>query len=109
MNRLARALFALLLALPLVSFAPAPALPARQTSNCLPAQQPYDVLVSSYKIEDLRAAYAYQTTVIYDGRNYPYGRVEAWSCAGNPLEAAREFVARTDAMQSEALAKFPAP
>lgn len=109
MRRLLQALLIALL-LPLSSVAPPPdALPLARIRpqdrgaigvNQLPAL-PQPQQECTYQIAPNRFR-----EVIYDGRGYPYGEVAGWSCV-SAAEALGELERRRDAMQAEALERFP--
>jgi hypothetical protein len=92
-------LFAILIALPLLSLAPAPAAaPAvywTRISIVQTAQQP------SCTFETAPARLRQQ---IEDPIGYPFGFVSAWSCSGDAQAVVAELETRAAAMQAEAAA-----
>ena len=113
-----KTLIVILLALPLVSFAPAPS-PLPNAQIVRPTVQTI-VVPRQARIE--RVHLAIQTSApavqactfetapaklsaqIEDSIGYPYGVVSAWSCTGDALAVARELQTRAGAMQAEAQA-----
>jgi hypothetical protein len=94
-------LVTILLALPLVSFAPAPvARPiVHRTWLTMPQRAAEMAQACTYETapSKLRAEIA-------DPAGYPYGSVAAWSCDGDGLAVATELAQRAAAMQSDAAA-----
>jgi hypothetical protein len=90
-------LLVILLAIPLLSIAPAP-----------PAV--YRVQLAIVRSAPVTQACTWETAParlrqqIEDPIGYPYGMVEAWSCSGDAQAVIAELQTRVDAMQSEAAA-----
>ena len=91
-----KALFTLLLALPLLSLAPAPPTIYHTTVAIVQAaHQP------GCTWETAPARLRQQ---ISDPYGWPYGEVAAWSCSGNSQAVIAELQARASAMRAEAAA-----
>jgi hypothetical protein len=96
---MAKLLCVLLLALPLVSFAPtpaaAPAIYWTRINIVQSAAQPGCAW---------ETAPARLRQTIEDPIGYPFGQVSAWSCSGDSSAVVAELAARASAMQAEAAA-----
>jgi len=93
-----RTLIVILLALPLVSFAPPPA----------PLETIYRVRIALIGSAPAAQACTFETAParlqqqIEDPIGYPFGQVAAWSCSGDTAAVIAELQTRAAAMQSEA-------
>ncbi len=95
-----RRVIALLLALPLVSFAPVPAAPE-------PVYRTRIAIVSSSPAQQectWETAPARLRQQIEDPIGYPFGMVSAWSCDGDSAAVVAELASRASAMQAAAAA-----
>lgn len=93
-----RILVTILLALPLVSFAP---VPHAHTVYWTRIGVSSGARVQACTFETAPAKLSAQ---IEDPIGYPFGFVQAWSCSGNGLAVAQELETRATAMQAEAQA-----
>jgi hypothetical protein len=95
-----RTLIVLLLALPILSFAPPPAAPPPVYWTRIAVQ------TSALVAQDctFETATARLQQPIFDPAGYPFGEVRAWSCTGDALAVARELESRAAAMQADARA-----
>jgi len=101
---MSRILVTILLAIPLVSFAPVPA-PVYRTHLAVVTAAPVEThYVASLQACTFETAPARLTQQIEDPIGYPFGRVSAWSCSGDSAAVIAELQTRAAAMQSEAAA-----
>lgn len=93
-------LIAILLALPLLSLAPAPATHTVYWTRLAVSRS---ARVQACTFETAPAG-AKLSTPIFDPIGYPYGFVQAFSCSGDGLAVATELQQRVATMQAEAAA-----
>lgn len=94
----------ILLALPLVSFAPAPA----PLDPAIVARPVLSTIVTP-RVQVCDAQQARQSgtvlrQIVYDPSGAPYGEVSAWSCSGDASGAITELKERQTTMEAEAAA-----
>jgi len=96
-------LLVILLALPLVSFAPVPRAPMETGSRSRIVTR-HSSLVTRIQPCSWETAPARLRQQIEDPIGYPFGMVEAWSCSGDSQAVIAELAQRAATMQAAAAA-----